>query len=100
MKTYIALAAAALVSTATFAQQEAQRPPATPNAATRPPPATPPMGMSEIFDKLDTNHDGKLSAEEAQAEPTVAMNFESADSNHDGALSKEEFLAAFKPRSQ
>jgi hypothetical protein len=96
MKTYIVLTAA-LVASAAFAQQQPQSPPGTPNAATRPPPATPSPAMSEIFDKLDTNHDGKLSQEEAQAQPTVAMNFASADTDHDGTLSKEEFLAAFKP---
>jgi hypothetical protein len=99
MKMHIAFTAAALVSTAAFAQQEPQNPPATPNSITRPPPSTPSPAMAEIFDKLDTNHDGKLSKEEAQAEPTVAMNFEAADADHDGVITKEEFFAAFKPRS-
>jgi hypothetical protein len=100
MKTYIALTAAALVCTAALAQQGPQSPRGNPNAATTPPPAAASPAMSEIFDKLDTNHDGKLSPEEAQAEPTVAMNFASADANHDGAVTKDEFLAAFKPRTQ
>jgi hypothetical protein len=100
MKTYLVLTAAALVSTAAFAQRQPQSAPATPNAATKPAPATPSPAMSEIFDKLDTNHDGKLSQEEAAVQPTVAMNFASADTDHDGTLSKEEFMAAFKPQSQ
>jgi hypothetical protein len=99
MKMYIAFTAAALVSTAAFAQQDPQNAPATPNSMTTPPPSTPSPAMAAIFDKLDTNHDGKLSKEEAQAEPTVAMNFANADTDHDGAISREEFFAAFKPRS-
>jgi hypothetical protein len=100
MKTYIAFLAAALVSTAAFAQQEPQNPPASTNAATTPPPASVSPGLSEIFDKLDTNHDGKLSQEEAQAAPTVATNFAAADRDHDGTVSKEEFLSAFKAGPQ
>ena len=100
MKTYIAFLAAALVSTAAFAQQEPKDPPASTNAATTPPPASVSPGLSEIFDKLDTNHDGKLSQEEAQAAPTVATNFAAADRDHDGAVSKEEFLSAFKAGPQ
>jgi EF hand len=100
MKTYIALTAAALVSAVALGQEEARSPPATPNAVNTPPPASESPAMVAIFDKLDTNHDGKISPEEAQAEPTVSTNFASADTNHDGAVSKEEFLVAFKPRSQ
>jgi hypothetical protein len=101
MKTYIALVTAALVSTAAFAQQEPQNPPpASPNAANSQPPASVSPGLSEIFDKLDTNHDGKLSQEEAQAVPAVATNFGAADRDHDGTISKEEFLTAFKASPQ
>jgi hypothetical protein len=101
MKTYIALVTAALVSTAAFAQQEPQNPPpASPNAANSQPPASVSPGLSEIFDKLDTNHDGKLSQEEAQAVPAVATNFGAADRDHDGTISKEEFLTAFKTGPQ
>jgi hypothetical protein len=100
MKTYIALITVALVSTAAFAQQEPQSPAATTNAATSPPPASASPGLSEIFDKLDTNHDGKLSQDEAQAAPTVATNFAASDRDHDGAVSRDEFLAAFKAGPQ
>src|SRR5882757_3313941 len=57
MKTYITLVAAALVSTAAFAQQEPQNPPASTNAATSPPPASASPALAQIFDQLDTNHD-------------------------------------------
>jgi hypothetical protein len=100
MKTPIALIAAALVSTAAFAQQEPQNPPASTNAAKSQPPATASPGLSEIFDQLDTNHDGKLSQEEAQAAPTVSTNFAAADRDHDGTVSKDEFLGAFKAGPQ
>jgi len=100
MKTYIALIAGALVSSAAFAQQEPQNPPAAPDAATSPAPASVSPGLAEIFDKLDVNHDGKLTQDEAQAAPTVATNFSAADRDHDGTVSKEEFLSAFKAGPQ
>jgi hypothetical protein len=101
MKLSFALVAASLFFSIAFAQQEPQRPAPTPNAAVeRPatPPAGPAVDVGAIFDKLDMNHDGKLTKDEAQAHPTVAANFASADTNADGVISKEEFLAAFKPQ--
>jgi hypothetical protein len=100
MKTYIALLAAALASSAALAQQEPQSPPAEPNAATSPAPASASPGLAQIFDQLDANHDGKLSQDEAQAAPTVATNFSAADRDHDGAVSKDEFLSTFKSGPQ
>jgi hypothetical protein len=101
MKLSIALVVASLLSSTAFAQQEPQRPAPTPNAAVeRPatPPAGPAVDVGAIFDKLDMNHDGRLSKDEAQAHPTVTANFASADTNGDGVISKDEFLAAFKPQ--
>ena len=101
MKLSIALAAASLLASTAFAQQDPQRPAATPDAAVErpaPPPAGPPVDVGAVFDKLDTNHDGKLTRDEAQAHPTVSANFASADANGDGVITKEEFLAAFKPQ--
>jgi hypothetical protein len=43
------------------------------------------------FKKLDTDHDGRISALEANANPKVAARFLDADKNHDGYLSPEEF---------
>ena len=48
-----------------------------------------------VFAALDTNHDGKISQQEAQKNPMVAANFATADKNHDGFLSRAEFDAAF-----
>jgi hypothetical protein len=105
MKLSHTLMAVALLSSAAFAQDAPQGPAATPkaspNTATQPPaaaPAGPAVDIGAIFDKLDTNHDGKLSPEEAQAHPTVASHFSSADANGDGFVSKDEFMAAFKPQ--
>lgn len=48
-----------------------------------------------VFAALDTNHDGKISRQEAQKNPVVSRIFDQADKNHDGFLSKAEFEAAF-----
>lgn len=43
------------------------------------------------FRRLDTDHDGRISALEANANPKVAARFLEADRNRDGYLSPEEF---------
>jgi hypothetical protein len=100
MKLPIALLVTTFFCSAAFAQQVPQHSPATPDAAAQrpatPPPAPPDVGA--IFDKLDTNHDGKLTREEAQAHPTVLAHFDEADADHDGVVTKEEFLVAFRPQ--
>ncbi len=54
----------------------------------------------EMFARLDVNHDGKVTAEEAgeaRAKMRTAMRdraFERLDANHDGAISRDEFNAA------
>lgn len=45
----------------------------------------------EAFQKLDTDHDGRISALEANASPKVAARFLEVDRDHDGFLSREEF---------
>jgi hypothetical protein len=49
------------------------------------------------FKKLDTDHDGRISALEANANPKVAARFLEADKNHDGYLSLEEFRSLGTP---
>lgn len=49
------------------------------------------------FRKLDTDHDGRISALEANASPKVAARFLEADRNHDGFLSLEEFKTLANP---
>jgi hypothetical protein len=100
MKLPIALLVTTLLCSAAFAQQGPQHSAATPDAAVQRP-ATPPQAppdVGAIFDKLDTDHDGKLTREEAQAHPTVLAHFDDADANHDGVVTKEEFMAAFRPQ--
>jgi len=45
------------------------------------------------FQKLDRNHDGKLSAQEARADAELTAEFDTLDVNHDGFLSPAEFQA-------
>jgi Ca2+-binding EF-hand superfamily protein len=45
------------------------------------------------FSELDVNGDGRLSKEEAQADPRVAEAFEKADADLDGYLSLKEFIS-------
>jgi hypothetical protein len=59
------------------------------------------MGMSSnkatspsaTFARLDTNHDGKLSASEAAADPKVQGLWKKLDTNGDGMVSQAEFDA-------
>jgi Ca2+-binding EF-hand superfamily protein len=47
--------------------------------------------MVERFNAADTNHDGKLSLEEAKAGlPMVARNFDQIDSAHTGSVTLEQ----------
>jgi len=45
------------------------------------------------FKDLDTNHDGKISREEANKSPDVSSKFTQADANKDGKLDAAEFAA-------
>ena len=45
------------------------------------------------FQDLDTNHDGKISKEEANKSPEVSKKFTQADANKDGKLDAAEFAA-------
>jgi Ca2+-binding EF-hand superfamily protein len=50
------------------------------------------------FDQVDTNHDGKLSRNEA-SDFLVNETFDSRDANHDGRLSQEEWVVPGDPSS-
>jgi hypothetical protein len=51
------------------------------------------------FDIADTNHDGYLSRDEANASmPMMARNFDKIDADHDGRLSKDEIHAYLQGR--
>lgn len=45
------------------------------------------------FDRLDKNHDGKLSSTEAAADPKLQAMWKKFDANSDGTLTKAEFEA-------
>jgi hypothetical protein len=102
MRSLSALALAAALSGAAFAQTQPPRtPPANAGAQQAPAASTARTEqLGAIFDQLNTSHTGKMTKAEAQAHPTVAANFDAADANHDGVLTKEEFVAAFQPAAQ
>lgn len=46
---------------------------------------------AEMFDRLDKNKDGRISREEADADPMVKGSWSTMDSANRGSLSKDEF---------
>lgn len=53
--------------------------------------------MTERFNAADTNHDGKLSLDEAKAGmPMVARNFDQIDTGHTGAVTLDQLNAFAK----
>lgn len=99
MKGFLMFASAAVLSATALAQTPTPATPATQAPAPEAPasqPAPQTSGVS-IFDSFDTNHDGRISATEAQINSTINENFKGADTDGDGTLSQGEFDAAFKP---
>jgi len=47
----------------------------------------------EKFNKLDTNHDGYISKEEAKADSHLSQNWSTVDPNNNGKISESEFSA-------
>lgn len=47
------------------------------------------------FEKLDSNHNGKISLKEAAKDKGLTLNFDVVDANKDGSINSDEF-AAFK----
>lgn len=52
------------------------------------------MMPAKSFSKLDVNADGKISKQEAAADPSLNKMFASHDANRDGSLSESEYNAA------
>ena len=62
-------------------------------------PSATPVDMGSIrFQRLDTNHDGKLSREEASRSSFLSKHFDEIDTNHDGFITPDEKRAAWKAR--
>jgi EF hand len=92
-KVVLMIGAIVLISIATYvASQESATPTATPSLT-----SSKRITVSEtsdaVFRKLDADHDGRISALEANANPKIAAQFVAADRDKDGYLSKEEFAA-------
>ncbi len=73
MKVFIAIATAALLSTAALADD-------------------PKSSTTATFESLDKNADQQISRTEAAADKMVADRFSSLDTNGDGYVSKSEYL--------
>src|SRR3954452_23518730 len=56
-------------------------------------------GDAELFNRLDANHDGAITADEVTSENHTLFErlLRRADSNHDKSLSREEVLASLVP---
>lgn len=52
--------------------------------------------VDAAFSKADTNHDGKLSKDEAAKVPAIAAKFDQLDKDKKGYLTPEEFSSANK----
>jgi Ca2+-binding EF-hand superfamily protein len=56
--------------------------------------------MEAAFARTDANSDGKLTPEESEHMPAIAMLFVQLDRNKDGFLSLEEFAAGYLGRAE
>lgn len=52
------------------------------------------------FNKLDRDHDGKVSKEEAKTENMLSAQFASVDQDSDGYVSESEYTAMTRSQSQ
>src|SRR6476620_8174774 len=93
--------ALALAASATYAAGDYKSPSANATGTTATTPAATQGNMKggatasadAMFDRLDVNHDGKLSTAEAAADPKVQSAWKKIDVNNKGAVSKAEFQA-------
>ncbi|MFI5447866.1 EF-hand domain-containing protein [Polaromonas sp. UC242_47] len=50
--------------------------------------------LDAAFNRADTNHDGRLTRQEAERFPALEQRFEQIDLNHDAFISRDEFIKA------
>ncbi|PKO71483.1 MAG: hypothetical protein CVU20_06925 [Betaproteobacteria bacterium HGW-Betaproteobacteria-14] len=62
--------------------------------AMNPPAAGDPSANDALFKRLDANHDGFVSRDEASKQPRFMEAFKEADGNRDDRLSRDEFIKA------
>ena len=62
--------------------------------------ATAPHRGGDMFNRLDTNHDGAISKEEAAAGSYLVRSFDTIDANHDGLITQDEMRAAGEKRRE
>ena len=65
-------------------------------------PAGAPRGEGQWFNRLDTNHDGVITKEEATAasDARIAKTFDALDTNHDGMITQDEMRASAEARRE
>jgi hypothetical protein len=96
--------ALAVAASATYAAGDYKNPSANATGTTATTPATTSSTQGSMksetatsadatFDRLDANHDGKLSTKEAAMDPKVQGAWKKIDVNNKGAVSKAEFEA-------
>lgn len=86
---HIALSALLVFSAASFAQGTPQDPSAKTGTAGQ----MKAMTGDTDWDSLDVNKDGYLTKDELQGSPALIHNFDRIDTNHDGKISMEEWKA-------
>jgi EF hand len=57
------------------------------------------LAMEAAFSRADTDHDGRLSRQEAEHFPAIAARFDALDVNRDNQLSMSEFEAGYTASS-
>jgi len=77
----IVLCAAALASTAAFAED-----------------SSPAKGSGDLFKTVDTNADGKVTKEEAATNTSFEKNFSALDGNSDGIVTEREYRRNAMPK--
>ena len=77
----IVLCAAALASSAVIANDETRS-----------------KDSNDLFSTVDADSDGKVSKEEAAANPSFEKNFDALDGNHDGTVTEREYRRNAMPK--